>query len=30
MDALSGGEISRVAFVRSVLAPVRTLPAALP
>lgn len=29
-DAYSGGEISRAAFVRSVLAPVRTLPASLP
>jgi glyoxylase-like metal-dependent hydrolase (beta-lactamase superfamily II) len=29
-DRFSGGEISRAAFVRSVLTPVRTLPAALP
>jgi glyoxylase-like metal-dependent hydrolase (beta-lactamase superfamily II) len=29
-DRFSGGEISRAAFVRSVLAPVRTLPAQLP
>jgi glyoxylase-like metal-dependent hydrolase (beta-lactamase superfamily II) len=30
MSRFSGGEISRAAFVRSVLAPVRTLPAPLP